>query len=515
MPKVLNKYFKKIQLIVNSNYFKFFIFLLTFIFTFILRAHNYERVPTPNYLDEMIFAWSGLYLIETGVPVSWSTLDYPLRAQVFKGEISYHGGYPKASVTLYKPWLDEPPLFSLIVGYSAHLFHADRTQFVPSSYIRFPVVLMAAVISIMIFLLARMASGFWTGILSMFLYGTIPIFVFASRTAMAESFIAFLLALMIYLCFKFYQKFSFFYIWPLPIMIGLAGLAKPTGFLLLPLIIFLVFSPLFQAGKVNQAIKYSIYLILLTIPFIGIFFWYGLSQDSAIFLRLNDIQSHRPVGFASLTWFFISPSYDTVEFRDSFYVFCTLAAVYFLFLSKFSLNKLTEMSGKTQVILLTFIYWIMIVMISGGENDLLAWYRFGAYPFLAIIGAWGLQLIVRKADIFASFLGAGLLLGNRMLLVNAFRPNIDPTFYRLVFSGLMLPSVLNSVFNNEILKKIIQLMLILVITVGIYFNVIYIYNAFEITCESKTCPIVPQTKLSALYFPVIWHFFVLGEPTYH
>ncbi len=91
--------------------FKTIVFLAVFVFTFILRAHSYERVPTSNHLDEMLYAWSGINMIETGTPVSWSTLDYPKRAEVYKGMISYKGGIPEASVTLYKPWLDEPPLF--------------------------------------------------------------------------------------------------------------------------------------------------------------------------------------------------------------------------------------------------------------------------------------------------------------------------------------------------------------------------------------------------------------------
>jgi len=56
------------------------------LFIFILRAHNYERFPSPNHLDEQLYALSGIYLVETGVPVSWSTLDYPKSAEVYKGD---------------------------------------------------------------------------------------------------------------------------------------------------------------------------------------------------------------------------------------------------------------------------------------------------------------------------------------------------------------------------------------------------------------------------------------------
>ncbi|MCL5070377.1 MAG: glycosyltransferase family 39 protein, partial [Actinobacteria bacterium] len=88
------------------------------------------------------------------------------------------------SVTLYRPWLDEPPLFSLIVGFFAHINGAVRTDFIPSSYIRIPSILFAAATSIFIFLIARLVSNYWGGILAMLMYGTVPIMVIASRVAL-------------------------------------------------------------------------------------------------------------------------------------------------------------------------------------------------------------------------------------------------------------------------------------------------------------------------------------------
>ena len=189
---------------------KVFIFVLVFYVTFILRAHNYERVPSPSHLDEMMYAWSGINLIETGVPISWSTLDYPARAEVYKGTMSYLGGDPQASVALYKPWLDQPPLFSLIAGGFAHIYGADKNGFMPSSYIRMPVVLMGAVTSIFVFLIMRLVSGYWTGILAMTIYGTVPLLVFASRSALAENFIAMNLMITVYLMIKFVKSPRFF-----------------------------------------------------------------------------------------------------------------------------------------------------------------------------------------------------------------------------------------------------------------------------------------------------------------
>lgn len=485
---------------LKNDYFRATIFVIVFIFTFILRAHNYEKTPGALHLDEMLYAWSGIYLIETGVPVSWSTLDYPKSAEVYKGKINYKGGQPETSVTLYQPWLDEPPLFSLIVGFFAHINGAVRTDFIPSSYIRIPAVLFAAVVSIFIFLIARLVSNFWGGILAMLVYGTVPIMVIASRVALPENLIALIFIIIAYLLLKFYQKPRFIYILPMPFLIGIAGLSKPTGFLLLFLPMYLIFKKLAEINMLKNALRYMAYLILFTLPFVGLFIWYGIHYDADIFWRITSIQAFRPVGFKSLGWFFVSPSFGTSMLIDSWYIFCLLSAAYYIF---------SPREGLKRMISLFFIYWVGVVMLTGGEGDLLAWYRFPAFPFLAILGAWGLQMLVKYANLFTSFLAAGLLLGGRSLLVNAFRSNIAPLEFRLTLVSLLLPSLIHSIFEKEWLLKLSKLLIIIIIGAGIYLNVVYIYNTFELACESLSCPIVPSTPLSTLHFPFIWRWFVL------
>jgi 4-amino-4-deoxy-L-arabinose transferase-like glycosyltransferase len=457
-------------------------------------------------MDEQLYALSGIYLIETGTPVSWSTLDYPKSAEVFSGVISYLGGAPSASVTLYKPWLDEPPLFSLIVGEAAHLFHADRNGFIPSSYIRFPMVLISTLTSIFVFLIARKVSGYWTGILAMLIYGTEPIMVMASRSAMPETLIALLFCISVYLLLKYKEAGRFIYIALIPLLAGIAGLSKPTGYFILPLALYVVFAEIYKKKPVKwkSVFKNLSYLVLATLPFLAVYIWYGNHFSPEIFRRIVSIQGARPAGFNSLAWFFTTPSFDTSIFKSSWYVFCLVASAFFIFRPK-------EKSGS--FISLSFVYWIIIVMLSSGESDLLAWYRFPVFPLLAIFGAWGIQYLFKKADFFATFFASGFLLGSRILLVNAFRPNISSAAYRLVFSGLLAPSLVDMIFGKNWLKKISQLIIVGVVVVGMWWNVKYIYNAYELACESKTCPMVPSTILSSLHYPVIWRFFVLGEPT--
>lgn len=492
----------------KNKILKIIIFVSVFVFTFILRAHSYERTPTANHLDEQLYALSGINLIETGTPISWSTLDYPKSAELYSGKISYKGGDPSAFVTLYKPWLDEPPLFSLLVGESAHLFHADRAGFIPSTYIRFPIIFISAITSIILFLIAFEVGGYSLGILSMLIYGTEPIMVFASRTAMPETLITLFYSLTVYLLIKFLKNKKFLYILPIPLLAGLSGLSKPTGYFIIFLAVFAVAMTLYKDKKINwpKIIKYSIYLILTTLPFVLAYIWYGNHFSPEIFKRIVSIQGFRPAGFNSLAWFLITPSYDTSILRSSWYVFCLISAIFFIF-------KSSERTEK--IIGLSFVYWVIIVMLSSGENDLLSWYRFPALPFLAIFGAMGIKYLYKKADFFASFLASGLLLGNRMLLVNAFRPNINASVYRYVLSALLLPSLANWIFKKEWLKALSRIVIVGVVIVGIWFNVKYIYNAYDIACEAKTCPMVPTTFLSNLHYPIIWRLFVLCKPALH
>ena len=490
---------------MRAKLFKISLFCLVFLFTFVLRAHNYDRTPTPNHLDEMLYAWSGLYLIEEGTPVSWSTLDYPQRAEVFVGERSYGGGLPKASVTLYRPWLDEPPLFSLMVGWFARHFGADRTQFVPSSYIRYPIIFISTAVSLLIFFLTKKISGYWAGLLALLIYGTTPTLVFSARTAMPENVIALFYLVVVVLMLRYHQKPSQKYLYFSAVLAGFAGLCKPTGYFILPLAIFLmVLKDREKKDWLTKSLRRAFVSLLIMLVFVGVYLAYGAHYDWEIFKRIVLIQGFRPAGFGALAWFFTTPSYDTIVLRDSVYVFCLLSAAYFTFGN--------SLRGPKKIVLYAFVYWVMVVMFSSGENDLLAWYRYPTMPFLAILGAWGIQQLLKKADFFSTFLAGGLLLGNRMLIVTAVRENIQPVMFRNLFITIMTPSLLSEVFPHKFFKWLSKVVIGVVFLVGVYFSSVYVYSAYEIECEGLRCPIVPQTKLGTLRIPYLWRLFVRDEP---
>lgn len=277
-------------------------FFLIFYFTFVLRAHNYDRTPGTGHLEEQMYAWAGLYLIEKGVPVAWSTLPYPQRAEIFRGKIDYFGSGPEAHVRLYKPWLDQPPLWSLISGWFAHLYKADKTQVVPSLYIRTPTVILATATGVLIFLIAGELGGYWSGLLAMFVYGTVPVFVFGSRLSVPENLIAFLFTLFVWLVIHYEAEPKFRWVMVAPILAGLAGLAKVPGY-------FIALFAIYFALR-HKKWRHAVYVAVGVIPFVVLFFWYGTYFDAEIFRIITTVQASRPVGFASLPWIFVSPAYD-------------------------------------------------------------------------------------------------------------------------------------------------------------------------------------------------------------
>lgn len=484
----------------QSNFwFKTFLLVSVFVFTFILRAHNYDKIPEFKHLEEHAFGWAGIYLIETGSPVSWSSLEYPKSTKVRTGIINYHGNEPHVSVDLYKPWLDQPPLFSLITGYSAHLYGADRTQLLPPSFTRFPSIILAFLTSIFLFLIAKKLSGFYIGLFTVLLFGTIPVFVFASRFAVAESLITLIYLISCFLIFKFLDNRNIKFLIPIAILAGIAGLAKATGFLILPLALFFAFKYKFY--------KSFILMLLLIMPFMVGFFVYGYYFSPDIFWRINEIQSSRPIGFSNLAWFFVSPAFDIFPITDSWYIFCLLSTVFLTF-QQWTNSKLTDKDNK-RYLSFFIIYWLLVVMISGGEGDLLPWYRFPIFPLLALMGAWGIIFIFKNINFVTSVIGITFFLGSRHLIVNEFRPNFSPAQFRMIVGALLSPSLLNLIYNKIYLEKLSRIIVIMSLLIGMYFNVIYIYNYFELTCESKRCPFGPSTFLSRLYFPVAWRFFTL------
>jgi len=488
------KFFGASILAHKSQIAKIFLFLLVFLFTFILRASGYERVPEYGHLEELQYGWAGINLVETGSPVSWNPNPREIEKKniIYSGPISDEGKQTTVHVTLVKPFLEEPPLFSLLVGYTSHLFGADRTKIISPAYLRFPMIFIAAATSILIFFLGRKLFGYWIGLLAMLFFGTIPIFLFSSRFAIPENLIAFFYILSILLVVYFLEKPRIWLFLPLLFLPGLAGLAKPTGFLIAPFVSFLLLKKDFW--------RHAIVILLALLPFIAIFLIYGFHFDAKLFGEVLRTQGTRPVGWSALTFILATPAFDIKWFFDGWYMFFLLAALFFLI----------QPAQDKNIKLLAFacLYWILVVIFSGGEQDLLPWYRFPMFPFLAILGVLLIREFFQKPDFFRTSILVGFFFSARYYLSNPFRPNVTPNMFRFYFLLLVLPSLAYLVWKKKWLLWLMQAIIIFVLVAGTFLNSKLIYSYFPISCESLKCPIGVSTTLGRLYFPILWR--ILG-----
>lgn len=480
----------------NNKNIKWFFFAFIFLFLLVLKFHNYDRVPSPGHAEELLYSWSGINLIETGIPMSWSTLDYPNENLMFDGIVGDPSGiYLPAK--MYRPWLDEPPLYSLMSGGVAHLYGDNRNKVIPASHSRIPSVLASAITMFLIFWVAYKFYNFKIGLISMCFYGLTPIFVFGSRLSVPENIIALATIFLLLMSKTYLTKPKIYF----PCLFGfitlLLGLMKPTGFFLAPLVIYLAYSK-----KKWKDIAIILGFVLLGV---SLYIAYGHYYDWELFKHIVAIQGGRFAGWSGLPYILSSPAYDISMLFDGWYIFAFIFALFFSF--KKNKNKYTKL------ISLFFFYWLLVAIFSGTEQDLLPWYRYPMFPFLAIFGALGLQWLYKKANFFSLALVIGLLLSSRFFLSNAFRPTTPTIVFRLVYLFALIPSLLSFFKKTMFLTKINRIILVFFAVLGLYFNSKYIYSAIEIMCENKICQFGEQTLLSKTKLPIFDKFLLPKYPT--
>lgn len=478
--------------ITKYKWAKYLLVLIIFVFFFTIKSVNYDRYPLMGHLEEYAYSWTGIHLIESGVPKTWSPAGkFQEQDIVFSGKMT--GSNAELNVDILSPWLDLPPLYGLLSGGVAHLYGADKWSVLPASYIRLPALFFAFATTIFIFLLTRKLFGFWTAMLATAIYSLSPLFVFSQRLSVAENGISFCYILVIYLTLLYLEKQRWYFLLPLPIFIGLAGLMKQTGFLIVFFIIFLLLK--------NKLWKEIVFVFLGIIPFLGAFIAYGAAVDWNLFSQITLQQGNRPVGFLGLPFLLMSPGYSIDFFYDGWYIFSFFATIYL------AITKFTD--ERFQIISLSFIFWAMVVVFSAGQTDVLLWYHFPFFPFLAISGALLLIEIIKQPNFITTILVIGLLLSGRSFLSNEFKPQINPTQFRIIITLLVSPAILYFIFKKPIFQKMVRAILIGVVIVGFFLNTQAIYSAFPIASEAKSYPYGPGTFFSGAYIPFFWRFLLI------
>jgi 4-amino-4-deoxy-L-arabinose transferase-like glycosyltransferase len=144
-----------------------------------LRGRGYTESPPLN-ADEYDWAWAGLSLLQQHVPTGWTGLwDAYGHWQVFKWE-----GNEYAIVT---PYLDHPPLFSLLVGGAAWVAGERVMTDVSLAVIRLVPIALSLVVLVLVYRLARVTVGTWPARIATLLLVFSPAAITLSRLTESEA----------------------------------------------------------------------------------------------------------------------------------------------------------------------------------------------------------------------------------------------------------------------------------------------------------------------------------------
>ena len=145
-----------------------------------LRGYHLATAPRPmQTADEYAWTWAGMSLLQHGVPASWSYL------------YAYSGGeehrFLGQKLTIVSPWLDHPPLFSLLTGGWARLGGYSDPYAVGLAWMRvLPLLLWVAGFWLLACVLARLFDSA-TVAAALATYAVAPPMVLQSKLVVSEN----------------------------------------------------------------------------------------------------------------------------------------------------------------------------------------------------------------------------------------------------------------------------------------------------------------------------------------
>ncbi|KKS80873.1 MAG: Glycosyl transferase family 39, partial [Candidatus Gottesmanbacteria bacterium GW2011_GWC1_43_10] len=139
-----------------------------------LRLVDYDRLPGfEETQDEFFYPWAGMTMLQRKPPVGWSWFEaYPKR------EIKTFWG---AQYPLVSPWLEKPPLYSLLSGAWMLLSGAKEIWEVRLTVLRLLPIGLSFFTIILTGILATKVFSRPVGIIAALLYATTPTMVMANR----------------------------------------------------------------------------------------------------------------------------------------------------------------------------------------------------------------------------------------------------------------------------------------------------------------------------------------------
>ncbi len=386
-----------------------------------LKFYNYTVYPQRGATsDEYTYAFLGLSLIRTGIPVSWSFFPYPDRTDVTIGGILF---------PLVRPYFDHPPLTGILVGAWSLLWGQNTFDAVSLATIRIVPIAFSTISSVFVFLVTRELFDFPTAWWALAIYLTAPIFVISSRVVVAENLLTTVILATIYLYTVFRRKKTTLYAVALGALAGVGFLMKESGIVLGLYILFMLIK-----DKVKP--KLTVLSLGTWVLFIIGYVLYGFWLDKDTFLKIFSFQSSREIGPQTLWYLFSTPIIINKIYQDGWYYLGFVAL--FLSFAKQKYARLTPM----------VFFYVLFLLTSLTKEGQSGWYLIPLFPFMAVATSETLRTaLVSKSWFFFVFL---LFLGMFMIQYG-FEPNfgLAPVQFRVLTGILVLPFVLLFMFGKE------------------------------------------------------------------
>ncbi len=419
---------------------------------YFLRLQQFSSFPpVGDTEDEVKYAFNGLSLIKKGVPESWSWYDdYGQFSTLHIRNSNYR---------MVKPYFDDPPLFALLSGAYAISKGMNTYEKVEAGALRWPMLKLGALNVFLLFCLVYFVSGFWPALVSGLIYATVPSFILGSRLPLAENFLVTLSLISLLLLLWYLKKNSKLILVLCSLVAGCAVLVKQTGLFIPATIVFLLWA--------NKKTKAALIIGLIGLTFLASWFVYGAYYNWPLFVHLQGVFSGRELRLPKM----IIDLFDTFRISekmmsiDGFLVWGWISLVVFSFFRN-EKNKMSFLIPMTMV----GSYLIFFTVMSG---HLKGWYRFPFYPFLAWAIAVGFIENLKKPRFLYSFFFITLA-GFASLITGTgerFFGPLQVKLYQILFPLAMVPFLFNELKENTALKKLAQIILLVIFIFIIWFNI--------------------------------------------
>src|SRR3990172_9066608 len=156
----------------------------------VLRVYKVDVYPVDNNDDGLFYAWAGLSLYENPLsPASHSIFDKDNPALIWRSQFMDYQPIDRFVLKLTQPYLDHPPLATLLIALPAKLLGYRTFEMIPQIIVRFPAIIASIFTLWLTYLVNLKLFGRKVALWSLAFIATVPYFVVAHRQSFLENFL--------------------------------------------------------------------------------------------------------------------------------------------------------------------------------------------------------------------------------------------------------------------------------------------------------------------------------------